>query len=139
MTRRVLSVLSGFALVSAVAHADDKQPPKPDPDLVVGHVDDDELAKKAPGLGVIVTKKEYAEVMKAWQVKTPPKVDFAKQFLIVATTPGGSIKLRTTVEDDALTVMVLGEADIKPGFWYALKVMDRDGIKTINGKPIPEK
>jgi hypothetical protein len=132
---------AGFALgVAGLTPAQDpKDPPKKsDPDVVTGTVADGSLAKKAPDLGVIVTKPGFDDLVKAWGVEKPFEVDWAKHLVVVGTSQGSGIELKTTRKDGDLKVRVLGTADLKPGFRYAFKRVGRDGLETINGKPIPK-
>jgi hypothetical protein len=138
---RTWVLAAGFALAPPALVSADEKPgaaKKADPDLVVGHVADGSLVKKAPDLGAVINQKEFDNLVKAWQIEKPFKVDFARQFVVVATTQGSGIELSTAVKDGNLAVKVLGTADLKPGFRYALRRVDRAGITTINGKPIPK-
>lgn len=132
-------LLAGFCVLAGPALADDPKPKESDPDVVTGKVADAALAKKGPDLGVIVTKAEFEGLVKAWSVEKPFKVDWAKQMVVVGTSQGSGIELKTERKDGDLKVQVLGTADLAPGFRYAFKRVDRAGIKTVNGKPLPKK
>lgn len=139
MTRRLLHAGAGFVLAAGVAAAQDPRPKDSDPDVVTGTVADASLAKKAPDLGVIVTKAGFDDLVKAWAVDKPFKVDWAKHLVVVGTSQGSGIELKTTRKNGDLKVQVLGTADLRPGFRYAFKRVDRDGLETINGKPLPKR
>ena len=143
MTPRLLPFVAGLVLAWAVAHpdgrGDDKKgPPKP-ADLATGTVADEKLAKRAPAAGVLVTKKGWDELLKSWDVKPPFEVDFDKHLVVVATAQGSTLALTTAVDETGnLAVKVVATADLRPGFRYALKRIDRAGVKAVNGKPLPK-
>lgn len=143
MMPRPLPFVAGLVLAWACAHSgargdDKKDPPKPS-DYATGTVADEKLAKKAPAAGVTVTKKGWDELLKGWDVKAPFEVDFDKQLVIVATSQGSGLTLTTELNEKGdLLVKGVATADLRPGFRYALKRVDRAGVKTINGKPVPK-
>jgi len=140
MNRRARLIAVGLALTVLVAAAADRgDTPKKPGDLVLGSVTDESLSKKAPAAGVVVTRAGFDRLGKDWSVKDPFEVDFDKQLVVVATTQGSGLDLTTALDGGNLKVKVVGTADLKPGFRYALRRLDREGIKTINGKPIPTK
>jgi hypothetical protein len=135
----VVSLVFSFVGTLALTRGDDKKDPPKAPDYVVGSVADAALAKKAPAAGVVVTKKGWDELIKTWDIKKPFEVDFDKQLVVVATNQGSGIQLTTELDDEGnLAVKVIGTADLRPGFRYAVKRIDRTGIKTINGKAVPK-
>lgn len=138
--RLVTGLALSLACPIAAGLADDKKaPPAKSSDSATGSVADETLAKKAPAAGLVVTKKGWDELLKAWGVMSPFDVDFDKQLVVVATNQGSTLTLTTAVDAKGdLTVKVLGEADIKPGFRYAFKRLDRAGIQTVKGKPLPK-
>ncbi len=143
MMSRQLPFVAGLVLAWACAHSDGrgddkKDAPKP-PDSATGTVADEKLATKAPSAGVIVTKKGWDELLKTWEIKAPFGVDFDKQLVIVATNQGSGLTLTTELDEKGnLAVRGVATADLRPGFRYALKRVDRAGIKTISGKPVPK-
>lgn len=126
--------------LAASARPNDRQTPpdKTTGDTVTGSVADETLVRKAPEAGVICTKKTWDSLIEAWKIEKPFKADFARDIVVVATTRGSELKLTTTVDDGDLTIKAVGTADIKPGFRYVVRRLDRDGIKTVNGKPLPK-
>ncbi|MBX9628373.1 MAG: hypothetical protein K2X82_31530 [Gemmataceae bacterium] len=136
--RRSLLLAAGFSFFAGAVLADDPKPKDSDPDVVTGTVADATLAKKAPDLGVLVKKAEFDDLVKLWAVEKPFKVDWAKHLVVVGTSQGSGIELKTTRKNGDLKVQVLGTADLRPGFRYAFKRVDRDGLETINGKPLPK-
>ena len=136
MFRSLMFVLA----CAAFAAADDKKDP-PKAKLTVelsGSIDDAELAKKAPTQNVVVSEKGWEALAKAWNLKDPPKVDFTKELLVVATTSGGRLNLTPSVKDGDLKAVAIATRDFRPGFRYAIKSISRDGVKTVDGKPLPK-
>ena len=127
-------------LVTAASPPDNVKPPhdlRASGNLITGSVPDDGVVDESPFAGVIVTEKRFNRVVKAWGVERPFAVDFDRQFVVVVTTQGSELELDTQLVDGDLKVKVLGTADLTPGFRYALLRVDRAGIKTVNGKPLP--
>ena len=132
---RSLLVITMFAAVTA---ADDK---KDTPKLTVdlsGSIDDAELMKKAPPQNVVVSEKGWEALAKAWNLKDPPKVDFTKEVLVVATTQGGKLTMNPVTQAGDLKVVAISTRDLRPGFRYAIKSFSKDGVKTVNGKELPK-
>lgn len=103
-----------------------------------GSVEDSGLLGKPPL--AITTAKGWEAQWKAWKLEgEAPKVDFAKHFVVVQTTTGGKLNLRLklTAEGD-LKVAGLATRDLRPGFRYVLGTVPREGVKTVNGTPLPE-
>ena len=67
-----------------------------------------------------------------------PKVDFAKELLVVGTWKGSVFSIRTTVKDGDLTVSGFGTKDLRPGFRWKIQSLSREGIKTVQGKELPK-
>ena len=130
-----------FVLVcAALAPADDKKDP-PKPKLTVdlsGSVADVGLMKKAPEGYVIVSEKAWKELAEAWGLKDPPKVDLTKELLVVVTTRGSRLTLTPRVKDGDLRPEAISTRDLRDGFRYAIQSHPRDGVKTVNGKPLPK-
>lgn len=98
------------------------------------------LASSAPADRLIATETEWVALARAWAIKNPPPVDFTKQVLVVVTSRSAKMSIEAKRDDDtgAMRVGVL-EGDDFPssGFRYGIKAIDRAGLKTINGKPLP--
>ena len=140
-TRHLLRASTILMVAAAAGHAaarcdDKKEPPGKVADYASGLVADASLAKKAPAGGTIVTKKAWEGLLEAWEVPSPFPVDFDKHFVVVATSQGSTLKLTTALDDNQgnLAVKVVASLDLRPGFRYALKRVDRAGVKTVNGK-----
>jgi hypothetical protein len=153
MTRHPLVLAAGFAfalaaLLPAGSPAQEKKSPdrkapgevvlKPTVDLT-GSLADPARAALAPKSGVIVTQKEYDRVTRAWNVENPPKVDFDKELVLVASARSSQMTIEPKLDETGdLRVNVLTNKDDTAGVTrYALRSVLRNGVRTINGKPIP--
>ncbi len=102
-----------------------------------GDIKDEALQKNAPANGVIASQKEWEGLAKAWGIKDAPKVDFAKELLIVGTWKGSSFLVKATVKNGDLSVSAGGSKDLRDGFRWKVQSINRDGIKSVQGKPLP--
>jgi hypothetical protein len=109
-------------------------------DKYEGSVADEDLVKLAPKDGLITSGNVFQELWKKWEpAKKAPEVDFKKNLLLVATTRGSKLNMLPALSADGnLKVPVMATKDLKPGFRYQIYVIPREGIVTINGKPLPE-
>ena len=102
-----------------------------------GSVMDLALQKLAPRTGYIADAKTFARIWKAWNIKGKmPKINFKKHIAVFATTRGSRLRLTPRIKDGDLRVLALATRDLRPGFRFAIKLVERAGIKTVNGKPI---
>ena len=95
----------------------------------------------APKSGVIVGQAKFAEVWQAWSVgEQLPEVDFKTQMVLVATVSGPNRTLSGPLNlvDGELSYRVMSTKMGGPGFGYLLMLISRDGVKTVNGQPIPQ-
>lgn len=108
----------------------------PDP-LWKGSVDDVELSKDAPS--VIGDAKAFAKLWESWKLGDKvPEIDFKKNLVVLTTGRGSILDLRVMLNDKAdLRVFGFGTKDLRPGFRYAVGVVSREGVKTVNGKKLP--
>ena len=134
---RIAAALSAVALLFAPVAADEPKPAKPTVELS-GSIDDESLQNAMPATGVIVSQKGYDKLAKAWGIQDAPKVDFAKEILVVATWKGSSFDIRTAVKNGDLTIGGFGTKDLRPGFRWKVKSISREGIKTVAGKELPK-
>jgi hypothetical protein len=137
---RTLMLAAFAAVVVSVASAEEqkKEPAKATVDLFAS-LEDRDLQKQAPENGVIATQKAWEKLAKAWDIKNPPKVDFDKELLVVATTVGSRLNLNTKLDDKGdLKVLALATRDLRPGFRYAIKSVSKEGVKTVDGKALPK-
>ena len=135
-------IVAAFAAVALASLAGADEPKKDDRkatvDIFASH-EDEKLQKQAPESGVIVSQKGWEKLAKAWGIKDAPKVDFDKEILVVATTVGSRLNLSPKVDDKGdLKVLAIATRDLRPGFRYAIKSVSKEGVKTVNGKPLPK-
>jgi hypothetical protein len=104
---------------------------------VASSVPDLEKLQAFGGTGVILGQKEWERLAADWGYKNPPKVDFSKELLLVGTWRGTDFKFVGNVKDGDLTVELIGDKNIEPGFRYKVISLKRDGITKFNGKPLP--
>ncbi|HYH68350.1 MAG TPA: hypothetical protein VD866_26895 [Urbifossiella sp.] len=103
-----------------------------------GSVDDLALQDKAPKSGVVASAAGWKALQEAWGIKDAPKVDFGKTILVVATTRGSQLKLTPRLTDGDLKALAISTRDLRPGFRYAIESVAREGVKTVNGQPLPK-
>jgi hypothetical protein len=136
MTRmKVLGVLVLLAIVAVLASdaRAEKKAVKLDKEWK-GFVDDEALAKDAPG--VIVDAKTLEKLWKAWKIDGKvPAVDLKKELVIITTTSGSKLRLSASIDDKGnLEVLGMATRDLRPGFRYVIAIVSRKGVKTVNGK-----
>jgi hypothetical protein len=107
--------------------------------------ENNDLWKEAPKDGVIVSRKPWEKLWKAWHAsaenpnKEAPKVDFEKKLVLVAAGSGPNV---IKIED--LKLSDKGDLQFKwsiterkgNGFVFDLLQVSREGIKTVNGKEL---
>ncbi len=104
---------------------------------LTGDLSDRTLRAKAPPTGVIVSQKEWDVLVKEWNIKDAPKVDFTKEILVVGTSDSASFTLTPTVKDGNLTIATTASKETRDGFRWRVVSIKREGIKTVNGKELP--
>jgi len=134
-----LVLLAACVLFPLVARADDKEvKPK---EVWDGSVDDVRLMKEAPL--VVTNPKVLEKLWKAWKVdEVIPEVDFAKEIILVQTTPpnkGPFLDRPKLTMDQKGDLWIQASVLNKPlrGFRYWIFRVSRDGIKTFGRKPLP--
>lgn len=138
MRSLVVAALAALVCAPFATAEEPKKPAKPTVDLF-GSVEDEALKKEMPESGVIVSAKGWEKLAKAWGIKMPAKVDFEKEVLVVATSVGSKLNVNAKVNDKGdLMVLGFGTRDLRPGFRYAIKSVSKEGVKTVNGKPLPK-
>jgi hypothetical protein len=106
-----------------------------------GTVADETLQKKAPANGFITDAKTFKQLWEDWKLgEKAPEIDFKKEIVIVETTRGSNLRVGSPKLTDKGDLRVLGIAtlDLAPGFRYALLVLPREGVKSVNGKELKE-
>jgi hypothetical protein len=133
MVRVAVAVMAGL-LLAGPATADDVKPRVE----LAGSIDDESLQNEMPANGVIVSQKAWEKLAKAWGIADAPKIDFTKELLIVGTWRGSQFNLMPVIKDGDLTVRAAGTKDLRPGFRWKVQTLNREGIKTVLGKPLPQ-
>jgi hypothetical protein len=100
-------------------------------------VPDLEKLQAFSGTGVILGTKEWEMLAAAWGYKNPPKVDFTKELLLVGTWRGSDFKFVGDVKNGDLTVELVGNKEVQPGFRYKVVSLSRTGITKFQGKDLP--
>jgi len=103
-----------------------------------GSVDDEKLLKDAPESGVITDAKTFEKVWTSWKIgEKMPKIDFNKVIVVFTTTSGSKISAKPILDDKGnLKFGGLATSDLRPGFRYDMQAVEKEGIKTVNGKEI---
>ena len=105
-----------------------------------GKLADGALRKAEPAEIFILDHQRWATLWKAWRgQENVPAVDFQKQMVLVFTADGpNSVGCMPThdgkgnVRGDAMSTLMGG-----PGFGYLMLCISREGVQTVNGKPLP--
>ncbi|MFQ3592529.1 MAG: hypothetical protein SNJ82_04975 [Gemmataceae bacterium] len=138
-----MRILSGLAALLMLVGLVGAEPKTLNPENNwVGIVNDEKLAKQAPESGIIADAKTFEKLWKSWRKdeKLPP-VDFTKQIVVVTLSVGGPNRPAISATlDDAGDLKILARSTLIAGdaFGYSLATFDRKGIKSVNGKKVPE-
>lgn len=141
---RALNLLTACVLVAMLValHGADAQegnkPIKP-AQRWTGKIGDKKLAAKAPKNGVIAEKKAFEDLWKAWRGEEKlPEVDFGKQIVFVHTAGGPNVPSSNytldaegNLKSNTLSTLIGGA-----GFGYSIDALNKEGIKTYQGKKI---
>jgi hypothetical protein len=103
-----------------------------------GQLEDGKLEKETPIDGFITNKDDFAKLWKAWMGKEKlPEIDFDKQLVMVAFSNKSRVFeiLLIVGKGDAKAVVGRKAEEVK-GFTFLIAVFNREGIKTVDGKPI---
>jgi hypothetical protein len=100
---------------------------------------DTALWKERPAKGYIADAKGWEALWDKWGAGQPrPPVDFAKELLLVAADTGprvaGVQPTQTAAGDLRFSYPVNGAGT---GFSYRILKVSREGVKSVNGKPLP--
>jgi hypothetical protein len=130
-------LLAAFAL-SQGATAEEKKKIKPT-QRWAGKSADEDKKKAAPKTGYLTSQEAFEKLWEAWALKDKaPKIDFEKQIIFVHLAGGpNNVSTTYTLDDKGnLKAVSLQTLIGGPGFGYGIDVLDRQGIKTYNGKPL---
>jgi hypothetical protein len=97
------------------------------------------LQMLAPAKEYISGPRTFEKVWKAWRTEEKvPDVDFSKKLVLVGTAGGPNIVNLSAVLNAKgdLTINAMSTLVGGPGFGYGLIVIDRDGVKSVKGKPL---
>ena len=103
-----------------------------------GRLEDEKLEKKRPADGFITTKDDFAKLWKVWMGKENlPEIDFDNELVMVASSSKSRVFeiLLIVGKGDAKAVVGRKAEEVK-GFTFLIAVFNREGIKTIDGKPL---
>ncbi len=98
--------------------------------------DKEALRALAPPTGFVSDAKAFATLWKAWRTEDKvPDIDFGKKLVLVATAKGPNEVKLMPQRDAKGDLSAKAEATLigGPGFGYVLAVIDRDGIKSVQG------
>lgn len=86
----------------------------------------------------LATREDMARIWAQCHVKgAVPEIDFDRRIVLIAVRRGSSAKLtQARLVDGNLTTNVVVTPDMPPYMTCAIAVVDRTGIKTVNGAPI---
>jgi hypothetical protein len=96
------------------------------------------LDERPPLQSSIAKDSDWARIWKQCRVQGPaPKVDFRKTLGLVAVRRGSVVKFMSlNVEDGNLTTNVVVTADMPDYMSCAIVLVNRAGIKKVNGNPV---
>ncbi|MFZ5832108.1 MAG: hypothetical protein ACOY3P_18645 [Planctomycetota bacterium] len=105
-----------------------------------GKLPDTRLQKLAPENGFIVEKQQWTRLWKAWRGDEElPDIDFETDMVLVFTADGPNnvgcepmLAQNGDVQANAMSTLIGG-----PGFGYLLMQIPRQGVRSVNGKPLP--
>lgn len=141
MILRISVTLAVFAILICPTLAADPPSEEKPPQVWSGKQQDESLLKKfTPKTEFIADADAWEKLWKAWRPgEELPKIDFSKSLVLVGTAYGPNrANMRPMTDDDGNLKFVVFSTKIGgPGFGYTLMVVDRDGIKTVNGHAVP--
>lgn len=132
----LLVSLTIIALANIVADAQELKPKN----TWLGRMRTEEPMKLAPENLCITDSEQWKKIWQAWKADDkPPVVDFEKNFVIVGTAHGPNRVMPSLKYDDQrkdLEIVFMSTRMGGPGFGFVFVEMKREGIETVNGKPI---
>ncbi|QJW99459.1 hypothetical protein [Frigoriglobus tundricola] len=140
MTRSfALAALAGILYATVAAHTVVAEEPKQTKTVDMNSsVPDLEKRQAFEGTGVILSQKEWERLAADWGIKDVPKVDFDKELLLVGTWRGTGFKFLSEVKNGNLSVELVGDKNVEPGFRYRIVSLQRAGITKFQGKELPK-
>lgn len=105
-----------------------------------GTISDEALEKAKPANGLIVDTQAWQKLWKTWcGNQAVPEIDYGKTFVFVETVSGPNrINPGVTLSKEGdLKVISMATLMAGDGFAYSIVQLDRAGVKTVFGKPLP--
>jgi hypothetical protein len=134
--RTVLAALTAVLLSSTTLFAAELVNPTGRWD---GVVKDSARKELAPSHGFVADSASWKSLWQKWRPNQEvPQVNFDKEIVVVGVVSGPNrVLLRPMLSEGGdLRFLVAGTRMAGPGFGYALVKVSREGVKTVNGKPI---
>lgn len=106
----------------------------------VAVVNDEKLQKHAPKNGLVTDAKAFEKLWKAWRSdEKVPEIDFTKEFVVI-TLGSGPNRPGISATLDAGELKILAQQTLigGSGFGYSMASFNRKGVKSVNGKKLPE-
>src|SRR5262245_47585579 len=101
-----------------------------------GNVRDDK--NNQTRFGFLDNQESFDRLWKSWRKGDPPKVDFAKYFVLVLTHPENArVDFTVTLDDKGtLNINVIATERVPRGMTYVIAVLERGGIKSVGKTPL---
>ena len=103
-----------------------------------GRVDAVTLAA-SPATPYVRTADDLAQLWKAWRLKAElPEIDFSQRLVLTYTGRSSVLQLRAVAVDAAgdLKPVLVATPDMTADYAFIIAVIDRAGVKSIQGVPI---
>lgn len=139
MPARLLANICFLVAMSSLGFAADPASVVEPTGMWSGKIKDESLRKLAPKSGFIADADTWKKLWTTWRPDEElPKVDFAKELILVGTVPGPNLVImRPTIDDEGNVKFIAGGTKIGgPGFGYKLVKIAKEGVKTVNGKAV---
>ena len=105
-----------------------------------GIIADESLQKLVPvKKGFIADAKSLTRVWKAWRPdEKVPKIDFTKDLIVVGVVTGPNrVMIQPSLDEKGDLRLIIESTEVEgPGFGYRLLKVSREGVKSVNGKPV---
>lgn len=103
-----------------------------------GSVTDEAMQEKIPVL--ITDVMALRDIWKNWAIKKEmPKVDFAKEIIVISTTRGSILQQEICLTGKGdLQISATSTKDLRDGFRYIISQVSLAGVTTIAGKELPK-
>jgi hypothetical protein len=105
-----------------------------------GKMADNALRKHAPPDEFLLDQIAWAKLWKAWRGQDKlPEIDFQKQMILVFTADGpNSVGCEPRLDRQGnLQALAMSTLMGGPGFGYLIQCISREGVRSVNDKPLP--